>query len=82
MEVKKVYVGTYFEDGKELPDITTKFDASYELATIDDLNDWADCGVIFKELVQVNDGLYQWYTESQIDEMGMEDCICEYRKVA
>ncbi|MEC1725836.1 hypothetical protein P9E34_14040 [Schinkia azotoformans] len=89
MGVKKVYVGYYSENGINTWEVTDneqlikQLDPECKLATITDLHDWvAATGEVFEEIVESADGLVQWFSETTTDELGMEDCICEYRNVA
>lgn len=88
METKKVYVGYYEENGFNTWEVTDneqlikQLDPECKLASIEDLHDWvAATSEVFYGLVQSSDGIVQWFSETTTDELGMEDCICEYRKV-
>lgn len=89
MEAKKVFIGYYAESGIDTWELTDneqlikQLDPECKLATITDLHDWvAVAGEVFEGIVESADGLVQWFSETTVDELGMEDCVCEYRKVA
>lgn len=53
-------------------------DNSYRLANLIDLNDWISATEeIFDGIIEVEEGLYQWY-EREYYEDGLWDCKCDY----
>jgi hypothetical protein len=52
----------------------------YELASIEDLNDYVAATGEYFQKVETVEGLVQWYTEEKAYE-DEEDYICEYRVI-
>ncbi|WP_010498412.1 hypothetical protein [Paenibacillus elgii] len=55
---------------------------SNHLASLNDLNEWACVGGLFKDLiVQVTDGFFEWHNNTYIDTFGQMQYAGEYEEV-
>lgn len=82
MEIKKIFLVHYDDCYWMLTDDEREaatLDPDYQLATLEDLDDWGCVGGFFTDcIVEVAEGLYKWTSFSYINDLGMYEDYGEY----
>jgi hypothetical protein len=93
-KAKKIFVGYYNDEIDHNGEIRCKWlvtdnenevrevDVNYKLASIEELHDWACVGDVYRGKIHTSEGIAEWYEKCHVDELGLEDCIMEYRLVS